>query len=291
MTILETGQWKVRDLVLGPGTEYRIASNSPFFTLAIRADQSHTRAFGHGEMVGSEWANARVVPIRIFIDTTEHTELSWVDAIDQLAAAFQPVGSTGEIVELYRNISGREFVYFGRPRLIEPDEDLAAGGYGWVQCAFEAADPRRYSAELTTVSTGLTEYVGGLSTSFTTPFSIVTVLSSGLLQLNNTGTADSGLEVRVDGPLSGNQLVLQRPDGSVQSLSVNLDLMAGEFLLIDSVKKTALLNGVSTADFRGSSQWGWDTHPLPPGVTSFRFMGSDDTGTAQATVTYRSASW
>ncbi|KPC71710.1 hypothetical protein ADL26_15315, partial [Thermoactinomyces vulgaris] len=127
---LQTSQWKVRDLVMGPGTVFRVADSSKTFALTIRDPQSQDHSYGHGGIVGAEWANPRVIPIRVFIDTVEHTEASWVDAVDQLAAAFQPVGSTGEIVELYRNIDGREYVWFGRPRLIDPDETLAAGGYG-----------------------------------------------------------------------------------------------------------------------------------------------------------------
>jgi hypothetical protein len=159
------------------------------------------------------------------------------------------------------------------------------------QVAFVAQDPRRYSSTLTSVSTGLTEYVSGLSVPFSVPFSIYTVLVSGLLELTNSGIADSGVTVRIDGPIAGPQIVLQRPDGSVQSLSVNLDLQAGQFLLIDSTRKTALLNGAVDADYRGASQWGWDTHPLLPGMTSLRFLGSDDTNTAQVTASYRSAWW
>jgi hypothetical protein len=160
--MLQTSQWKIRDLVMGPGTVFRVADSSKTFALSIRDPQSQDHPYGHGGIVGAEWANPRVIPIRVFIDTVEHTETSWVDAVDQLAAAFQAVGSTGEIVELYRNIDGREYVWFGRPRLIDPDESLAAGGYGWVQLAFEAADPRRYSAAVSSLESGLPVQQGGL---------------------------------------------------------------------------------------------------------------------------------
>jgi hypothetical protein len=217
------------------------------------------------------------------------TEDEWLDAHDELAAAFTAVGSTGETCELYFRHGSREFVMFGTPRTPKVNGENLSVGKAAEHLAFVAADPRRYSAELTTVSTGLTQYKSGLVTPFTTPFTIYTVISSGLLELTNTGRADAGLTVRIDGPIDDPQLVLQRPDGSTQSLTVNIDLAAGQFLLIDSVKRTALLNGAASADFRGSSQWGWDKFPLLPGMTSLRFLGSDDTGTTQATVSFRSA--
>src|SRR5688500_18673675 len=160
--ILATGQWKVRDLVMGPDTPYRVASSSKTFALSTRAPQSTDRPYAHGGLVGAEWANPRIMPINVFVDTVEHTETSWVDAIDALTLAFSPVGSWGEVVELYRNIDGREYMWFGRPRLVDPNEDLAAGGYGWVQLAFEAADPRRYSSDLLSGSTGLPVQRGGI---------------------------------------------------------------------------------------------------------------------------------
>lgn len=276
-------------LLMGPGTRYTVLPGWDPFTRATRSPQSMERTQGHGSIRGSEWVDQAVVLIPISVNRVGATKAEWLEAHDELAAAFMAVGSTGETCELYFEHGGSEYVLFGTPRTPRVDGDNLSVGKSAEQLAFVAPDPRRYSAELTTVSTGLTEYLSGLVTPFTTPFTIYTVLSSGLLDLTNTGRAESGLTVRIDGPIAGPQLVLQRPDGSVQMLSINIDLAAGQFLLIDSKKRTALLDGVSTANFRGSSQWGWDKFPLLPGVTSLRFLGSDETNTAQATVSYRSA--
>jgi hypothetical protein len=249
------------------------------------------RPYGHGSVRGAEWVDEAVVLIPLSINRMGSTKAEWLSAHDELAAAFTAVGATGETCELHFEHGGSEFVMFGTPRMPRVTGDNLSVGKSINQVAFVAQDPRRYSSTLTSVSTGLTEYVSGLSVPFSVPFSIYTVLVSGLLELTNSGIADSGVTVRIDGPIAGPQIVLQRPDGSVQSLSVNLDLQAGQFLLIDSTRKTALLNGAVDADYRGASQWGWDTHPLLPGMTSLRFLGSDDTNTAQVTASYRSAWW
>jgi hypothetical protein len=247
------------------------------------------RTQDHGSVRGSEWVDEAVVLIPVSIYRHGATKAEWLAAHDILVDAFTAIGSTGETCELYFEHGGSEFVLFGTPRTPRVNGENLSVGKSAEQVAFVAHDPRRYSAEMTTVTTGLTEFLSGLNTPFEAPFSIYTVLSSGLLQLTNVGRTGSWLQVRIDGPISGPQLVLQRPDGSVQSVTVNIDLAAGQFLTLDSVKRTALLGGSSTADYRGSSQWGWDKFPLLPGVTSLRFLGSDDTKTARVTVSYRSA--
>lgn len=276
---------------MGPGTEYTVTPDSNPFMTTNRSDQSMARPTSHGSISGSEWMNERVCPIRVFVDADDPSPMGWLSAHQALAAAFEPVGNTGEKVELRFSFGGSEFLLIGSPRMVDPDLNLVGIGRGFTQCAFVAPDPRIYSSALITATTGLTEFLSGLNTPFTVPFSIYTVLSSGLIALENAGRANSGLAVRIDGPVAGPQLVLQRPDGSVRSISFNLDLAAGQFLLVDSTRKTALLNGSASADYRGSAQWGWDTHPLSPGVTSLRFLGADDTGTTQVTASYRSAWW
>lgn len=507
---LAVGQWQVRGLVMGAGTIYRVAASSSSFALNTRDEQSQNRPHSHGGLVGSEWANPRVIPIRVFVDTTEHTELSWLEAIDELANAFRPAGSTGEMVELYRNVGGREIVYFGRTRMVEPDEELAAGGYGWVHCAFEAADPRRYSATLTTVSTSLPVQQGGLTvparvsttrlrlpdvsgayastpnhaslqitgdfslragldlrswtdgfqqlvtrygsagaisyalnvdssgfpriqwsadgtavltataslsmsgvsqflwlrgdldvnngaagrtatfftgptrsgpwtafgspvvqagvtsvfagsapleigsrtggttqtirgtvtgaevrnsagtvvadpdftnqsvgtTSFadatgktwtvhgtarlvgdtyrgglTAPFTIPGVLAGGKLELVNSGTTDTGLTVRIDGPAVEPRLILQRPDGTAQSIRFTIDLADGQWLEIDSTRHLALLNGLPESNQRGNAVWDLDAYPLQPGTNVLRFLSGVYDADAALTVSHRSAWW
>ncbi len=514
MTLLNTGQWKIRDLVMGPGTQYRVVDSSSPFALSVRDDQSRNRPHAHGGLVGSEWANPRVVPIRVMIDADQYDELGWLDALDPLTSAFRPVGDTGEIVEMYRNISGREYVWFGRTRMIEPSTDLAAGGYGFVQLAFEAADPRRYAAGLSSQSTGLAIQQGGMTVpagvattrlrlpavsgaypstpshaslnitgdldlrvdadlkawsspqqsliskydttanlrayrlrvnsagtlalqvspdgtsasvvtfnssatvpissgriairatldvdngaagktavfytaptiagpwtqlgstqtiagttsifvstaplevgsvtvgtldlargvvyaaevrsgiggtvvatpdftaqtrgaasfadstgktwtvngtaelvgdtyrrGLTVPFTIPGSLNGGYIDLVNTGTADSGLVVRIDGPAVQPRLILHRPDGTVQQISFDLDLLAGQWLDIDTTAHLALLNGLPESNQRGRAVWGMDAYPIQPGTNRLRFLSAVYNGSASLTTQHRSAWW
>lgn len=130
-------------------------------------------------------------------------------------------------------------------------------------------------------------YRGGL----TLPVTVPGVLNGGSLDLVNSGTADAGMTVRIDGPATEPRLVLRRPDGSVQSLRFSIDLAAGQWLEIDSTSYLALLNGLASSNQRGNAIWDLDPYPLQPGVNTLRFLSGDYNASSQLTVTHRSAWW
>lgn len=288
---LATGQWQIRDLVMGPGTIYTVTNESNPFATTVRDPQSTDRPYSHGSMVGSEWMNQRVVPIRIFTEAASESAGAWVSAHQDLAEAFKPVGSSGEIIELRFELGGSEYLLFGRPRMVEPDTTLVGRGRGFSRCAFVAPDPRIYSAELTSQSTGLPEQQGGLTFPATLPWTIDGVLVSGRLSLTNDGTAASGLKLRIDGPVTNPIVLLRRPDGVVQSIEFDLTLLAGQFLQIDSTNHTAFLNGLPQSNQRGRAVWSMDAFPLQPGSSELRFMSPSFNEAALITAQHRSAWW
>jgi hypothetical protein len=123
------------------------------------------------------------------------------------------------------------------------------------------------------------------------PFSIPGVLVGGRVELTNTGTADAGLRFRIDGPIAGPRIVLQRPDGSVQSIRWDLNLATGQWLEVDTTAHLALLNGLPQSNQRGRAVWDMDAYPLPPGTSILRFGSADVNALAQVTVSWRSAWW
>jgi hypothetical protein len=249
------------------------------------------RPNGHGSLRGAEWVDEAVVLIPLSINRLGGTKAEWLSAHQALAAAFTAVGSTGETCELHFEHGGSEFVMFGTPRMPRVNGDNLSVGKSVNQVAFVAADPRIYSSTLSTASTGLTRYVDGLVTPFTTPFTVRTVQLSGSVNVHNLGTAAAGVTVRIDGPVEDPVIVLQRPDGSVQRIIIDIELHEDQYLLVDSVRKTALLDGSPAANFRGAAQWGWEAYPLLPGVTEFRFWAASYQSGAEATIESRSAWW
>lgn len=157
--------------------------------------------------------------------------------------------------------------------------------HGPVECSvqFACADPRRYS---------LTERVGtvnlpaatvdGLDYALTYPLEYG-VASSTALSVVNDGGAYAPLVVTFAGPLTNPQL--SSPDWR---LGFDLNLVAGESLVVDTATGTALLGG--TADrmyaIRPTSD-PLELCTIPPGGTTLTLTAAS--GTGNATVTHRDA--
>jgi hypothetical protein len=219
------------------------------------------------------------------IDTS--TEATYWAAYQVLAAAFRPIGDVIADVELRYHKGGREYVLFGRPRMVEPELSTVPGGTGFVQCGFVANDPFNYSGELVEVTgIGATTQLGGLSVPVSVPFRIRSRSLGGRATLTNEGTADTGLNLRINGPISRPSVTLQHFGREPQRLQVLFDLTDGQWLDIDTKSHSVLLNGVSTR--RG--QVSGDFPLLPPGVSTIRFGASDfDAGSLE--VRYRHTWW
>jgi hypothetical protein len=128
-------------------------------------------------------------------------------------------------------------------------------------------------------------YRGGL----TLPSTVRGVLAGGVLTLVNDGSTNTSLWARIDGPAPEPGLVLRRADGTVQSLSFELELEAGQWLEINSAAGTALLNGLAGSNQRGVADWGLDKYPVQPGTNSLRFVSAAYNPTARVTAEHRSA--
>lgn len=291
MALLE-GQWQIRTLVIGDGTDYRLMHTSNPFDLNVRADQGGARAWNHGSWSGAEWASERVVPMRILVrDEAALTVAGWREARHTLAAAFAPVGDSGEQVELRFNVGGTEYMLFGRPRMVEFDTRLIGTGQSFVNAGFVAQDPRIYSGTESTTQTGLPTQSGGLTVPLTVPFTVDGVLTGGSTALLNEGTTDTGLTLRIDGPVIQPTVVVQQPAGDTQQITFDLDLAAGQFLNISTAARTALLNGLPQANQRGRAIWDIDPYPLQPGTSTLRYLAGGFNATTQITARWRSAYW
>jgi hypothetical protein len=293
-----------RDLLMGAGTRFDLQSAFNPFITSVRAPQGGDRPYAHGSWVGAEWMDARVVPIRAIVNGATKDTPTTRAAIQDMAAAFNAVGATGEIAELHFRLLGdsEEYVLFGRPRGVEPDMSTIAIGYVYANTAFVAGDPRIYSAGLTTAETGLPVQRGGMRIGaqlvssvwrrgLRFPFRIPGTTHGGEVDLENLGTTATGMTVRIDGPVQEPRLILQQPDRTVQYISFELTLGEGQWLEVDTVRSRALLNGLLEANQRGSADWQMDPYPLLPGLNKLRFLAADYDPDARATAEFRSAWW
>jgi hypothetical protein len=209
----------------------------------------------------------------------------------RLAAAFAPIQDRTEQDTLTFRYGSREYVMFGRPRMVDANVQWIT----WVpegavvaQTQFVALDPLIYSSELYVEGPiGLGQEVGGVCLPLCVPFCVEGSLSGGELLLENCGTAETGMIIRIDGPVGQPRISLRHPDGTVQSLRFDTTLAEGQFLIIDTGNRTVFLNGLLTASERGRTVG--DFPLLPPGTSVLRFTATDFNDQARITVSYRDA--
>lgn len=277
-------QIQVRDLVMGPGTPYVVQETNPF-TMTVRANQTGIRPWRDGSWSGAEFREERIFPLLIHAEAATYDAAGAMDLLHQFTAAFAPVGPAADDVECRFVYGGREYLMFGRPRSSEPDIAMLYQGQWSVSAAFVALDGHIYSGIEHVVSIGLPQFTGGLAVPFTVPVLVPARLSEGITTLTNEGITDTALRLRIDGPVLEPRVVLKRPDGVVQTLSISAALDAGQWLDIDTDAETVVLNGV--ADRLGDTSGAFPI--APPGTSVLRFFAAEYEPTAQLIARWRHA--
>jgi hypothetical protein len=286
---LAEGQVQIRDLLMGPNTDYRIGGFNPF-RLNARATGSGERAWAHGGWSGAEWAEARVVPMRILAENRARRDVTgWMESHQRLAAAFRPVGDSVSDVEMRFCLGGREYIMSGRPRMSDPDMENIGLGYAVTQAAFVALNPLIYAGDQSTAVLSLPVYTGGLSVPVTVPLAIESTQVGGIATVINDGTADTAMLLRIDGPVTDPRVVLRTADGTVKTLRFAITLAVGQWLDVDTAAKSVLLNGIPTNSRRGDTAG--EFFELPPAAHELSFHAAEYQAAAQLTATWRSAWW
>lgn len=131
------------------------------------------------------------------------------------------------------------------------------------------------------VTVGLPTARGGFVLPFSLPFTIDASVISGSVDVVNLGTAPSRVSVAISGPVS--RPSIRTPDG--RSMTFDLDVLAGQTLVIDFDAGTVLLNGVSR---RGTLLGQW--LDLTSGNTTLTFDAGSYNDAARMTVSW-SDSW
>lgn len=283
MALVE-GQYKVGGLLIGPGTRYELLRDGNFWSRSARADMGGVRAWNHGTWSGAEWGNEAVVPLPIMVRGVTADIAGWTAAHQPLAAAFAPVGVGGD-VELRWCLGGREYVMYGRPRMMEPDASTIALGYARTQCAFVAQSPFYYAGtESVTAAITPPSYTGGLTFPVTFPLTFNSTLAGGEATLTNDGTVATGLLLRVDGPCVDPTVIVVQGSTAL-TLTVGMTVSAGSYLEIDTTARTVLLDG--TVNRRGDMYGDWPQAPVGTSTVRYR-VGS---GAGSLTARYRPAWW
>jgi hypothetical protein len=170
-----------------------------------------------------------------------------------------------------------------RPRKVSlPIEAVYQEGWGTAAVELFATDPLVYSDTENTVTIPIAGPHGGRTYDRIYDVTYSGSGSFGSSAITNNGSALAPVVIKIFGPVL-NPTIRNVTTG--QSLVFTVDLLAGDYLLIDYATRTVLLNG--TADrysYLTTPQW-WG---LVPGLNEIRYF-ADTTSLSTATVTYRSA--
>lgn len=281
---LAKGQVQVGSLLMGEGTAYQVLKDFNPWARNVRTPATGDRSWAHGSWSGAEWAQEVTVPIPVLAVGAESNTESWEVVHQALSAAFAAVGTGGD-VELRWFLGAREYVMYGRPRMVSPDPELIGLGLARTQCAFACQDPLIYAGEETVIGPITPpSWVGGWSLPFTFPFTFSASLTGGEAEMVNEGTVESGLNFRIDGPCKDPTVTVSQGN-SFLTLTVATTVADGDFLEIDTAARTVYYNGATNQ--RGYAYGDWPLAPV--GTSTVRYRASE--GAGSLTVTFRSAWW
>lgn len=165
------------------------------------------------------------------------------------------------------------------------------GRFGhWFEVTLRASDPRRYSDVTSRLTTGAIATGGGIASPISSPLASSSSGAGGVVAFTNPGDYDTPmiLRVRANGSQVVNPII---EGGDWQIVFDGLTLGAIDFLEIDPVNRTALLNGDESANrFQyvdyAKTTWGL----LSEDANTVRLRGSSISDPSYLEIEYRPAS-
>jgi hypothetical protein len=266
------------------------------FGRTVRAESETARAWADGAWSGAEWAEAATIPLTVLVKPPDlagsvGTRFFW-GYYQQLAQAFAPshidVPLEFTIANPDRPTGVDSFVVFGRPRLVEAQTGTALRGWALVRGGFRVLDPLLYSggpAGQRAAQVSLPQAVGGLSAPLQVPLCVDATVVAGRVTVAACGTVATGLTLTMWGPATDPRVTLSVEGQPTQTLSYHGALADGQFLVLDTRGRTALLNG--TVSRRGLVSGDWLL--LPPGTSELGYHAADYDPDAHLEIAWRDA--
>jgi hypothetical protein len=209
-------------------------------------------------------------------------------SIGTLRKAWQgPVNQPGKLSVLRYNLGGHLRRVFGRPRrFTEVDiKSALTQGVGRILTTFQLADPHYYDDYENGVRINIVQgSTGGLMSPLSAPMMMSHAGGPRAGRVLNNGQDDTPLTVKFHGPVTNPWL-----EGPGWRLQVNTTLAYDREVTVDARNMTVLLdNGASVAGMLTRTSRLGNLY-LPVGYSDLRFGGTDPSGTAYCTVTWRDA--
>lgn len=282
---LITADWEMeyRGLLLGGSTDYSLVSIEGLLGLPDIVSSDQERLRRHGLRAGDDFLRGRgvIVTLEVYGDS----EAAFTSAITNLREALRPGIDPEPLVFQFPSVAGGGKIQLeARVRAIDwPVSIRHFHRLDEITVEFYSADPRLFSASVSTETVNLPSAGGGLSFDATADFSFGATSTGGEFSLTNDGNFQAPVVFRINGPVQTPRLI---HNGLGKELELDLTLASGEYILLDSESRTVLLGGTASrySKLTSGSEW-WD---LEPGVNQISFRGAT-TGAGTATATFRSA--
>lgn len=253
-----------------------IVSFTPFQYPAVRSSD-YERPLDHGLIPGTDYFGGRTVYLQLEVwgGWTAVREVLSAFTLGTEAALVWQLGTVGKL-QVNARVRKRD------PLVI--DEGYAVGNTTTVTVEFYCTDPRVYSNAVNTVNATLTTASPGLTFNVTPNLSFGGASTSGAALITNAGTFETRPVIRINGPIT-NPYLLNETTG--KTLAFNGTIASGDYIDVDFLNRTVILNGTGSRYFWIVDSSGWWN--LIPGANSVRLGGSPGSPSPTMTVQWRDA--
>lgn len=210
----------------------------------------------HGQYPGRDLAAGRTITLGLWVRPDAGSTLA--ARMAALDAAFTMSDIELPLVFEFPGLAARRIMARCRRAEIPGNNAMALAavdGVGEVELAaeFYATDPRIYSDTLHTTAISLPTAVGGLTFDVTGNWAFGSVGTGGSAIITNAGLFPAPWVAVIAGPVT--DPVIEHV-GLSRQLRFTGEIAAGEFLVVDSKAKSALLNGTSSRySWLTKTQW------------------------------------
>lgn len=283
-----TGDYQAQlgTLLLGAGTPYEIQADTGLVgwdDLPALDIADVPRPAAPGAWPGSMYPQPRIITMQMSVHDDGPGHAANLAAL-RAATTATLAGETPLAVQL-----GGLITFCGvrcLQRSIPSGDNYAGGRTPLAMVQFEATDPRRYVAQLSSVVTAPPVASGGIAWPVTWPLTWPIGSSGGNVNVVNSGDYPTPLVITIRGPLT--TPALYRLDtGDV--LELNTTMAASDVAIIDTLAGTVTMNGVVGFPLSDRSAPVTSFLMPGPGTTSLALRAAVTDPTASMTVAWRSA--